>query len=379
MRVLIIGGGVVGLSVALRLRDLGVEVLVLERSLPGAEASSAAAGMLAPQMEASGPGPFLDLCLLSRALYPGFAAELRERAGMDIGFLACGTFWLAFDEETEGRQNQAVRWQGELGLRVERVTGEEARRQEPLLSSLARQAVLFPDDHQVDNRLLVRALVQATTHVGVRFRSGNVRGLLQNAEQVRGVDVDGERVEADAVVVAAGSWTSLVPGLPLSPQAVRPAKGQMVSLQMRTPPLKRVACAAGGYVVPRADGRVICGSTLELRGFDKDVTAQGLAHVLQTAMQICPALSAATLGESWAGLRPYTEDHLPILGKGPLEKLYLATGHFRNGILLAPLTGQLMAAVVVGRAPEADLAPFSPSRPGVLVGNPAQSVGEAKR
>jgi glycine oxidase len=379
MRVVIIGGGVVGLCIALRLRDLGVEVVVLERSIPGAEASSAAAGMLAPQLEVSSPGPFLDLCLRGRALYPSLAAELRERAGMDIGFVTCGTFALAFDDEASAQQLRTARWQIDHGLRVERLSGEQARSQDPLLSPDIRQALLFPDDHQVDNRLLIRALVQATSHAGVQFRHGNVRGLVQDRGQVRGVDVDGERAEADAVVVAAGSWTGLVPGLPLPPQAVRPAKGQMVQLQMRTPPLRHVVSGPGGYVVSRADGRVICGTTLELQGFDKAVTAQGLAHVLQTAMHICPALAAASVTENWAGLRPYTDDHLPILGPGPLERLFLASGHFRNGILLAPLTGRLMAQALVGHSPEVDLAPFSPARLGAAVGNPAQGPRNSQR
>ena len=362
MRVSVVGAGVVGLCVALRLRDAGVEVTLLERSIPGAEASSAAAGMLAPQREANGPGAFLDLCLRGRDLYPAFAAELSERAGLEVGYLRCGTLWLAFDEKTLEQQRRTLAWQRELGLRVETLDRSALSTQEPTLSSRALGALLFPDDHQVDNRLLVRALAQAATRASVSFRTGYVRGLVQKANRVLGVDLDGVTLESDAVVIAAGSWTGLVPGLAISPQLVRPAKGQMVELQLRAPPFQRVVYGDHGYVVPRADGRVICGSTVEHKGFDKRVTVEGLAHVLGVITQISPALADATVVQTWAGLRPYTEDHLPILGAGPLERLFLATGHFRNGILLAPLTGQLIADAVLGKEPGVDLTPFSTRR-----------------
>ena len=374
MRVAIVGGGVVGLAIALRLRDLGAEPIVLERSIPGAEASSAAAGMLAPQMESPGPGPFLELCLASRALYADYARELRERAGMDIGYLPCGTLSVAFDEATLERQARTLRWQRERGLRVEALDPVQLAELEPSLARDAKGALLFPDDHQVDNRLLVRALSQATARAQIGFRSGYVRGLVLDGSSVRGVDLDGQLLEADAVVVAAGSWTGLVPGLPVSPQLVRPAKGQMVQLQLRTPLLKHVVFADHGYLVPRADGRVVCGSTVELIGFDKQVTAAGLAQVLERTLRVCPALGSASVGETWAGLRPYTEDQLPILGATPVQNLFVASGHFRNGILLTPITGRLIADLVLGRRPEVDLSPFRLSRFRAPVGNGPSSA-----
>ncbi len=198
----------------------------------------------------------------------------------------------------------------------------------------------------------------AAARVGARFRTGYVRGLREESGRVVGVDLDGETLRADMVVLAAGSWSGLVHGGPLDPRTVRPARGQMVMLQTRLPVLQRVLFSAKGYLVPRADGSVIAGSTMELVGFDKQVTAEGMARILGMALQLCPALAGAPIQEFWAGFRPYTEDHLPILGPGPLPGLVLATGHFRNGILLAPITARLVAQLVLGERPEVELGPF---------------------
>jgi glycine oxidase len=354
----VIGGGVMGCGIALRLAQAGARVTVLERSIPGAEASSAAGGILAPQKESEGPGPFLELCLRSRALYPDFARELEALSGVGVGYLPCGVLSVAFREADAAALASAVAWQRGLGLAAELLSGEEARALEPALAPSALAAAHFPDDHQVDNRLLVRALTMAAARVGVQFRSGLVRGVLEEGGRAVGVDVDGERLGGDAVVVAAGSWSGLVQGARLGPRAVRPARGQMVQLQTRLPPSRRILFSPEGYLIPRADGRVIAGSTMEFVGYDKQVTAEGLARILAMALQLCPALGAAPVTESWAGFRPYTEDRLPILGEGPLPGLFLATGHFRNGILLAPVTAELVSRLVLGEEPGVDLRPF---------------------
>lgn len=356
--VIVVGGGVMGCGIALRLRQAGARVTVLERSIPGAEASSAAGGILAPQMEAEGPGPFLELCLRSRALYPEFAAELRALTGVDVDYLPSGLLHLAFDEAGARRLEATVEWQRTLDLRAELLGPAEVRALEPQLSPQVVAAARFPDDHQVDNRLLTRALSMAAARVGATFQTGYVRGVVEENGRVVGVDLDGETLRADAVVIAAGSWSGLVRGVSVDPRVVRPARGQMVQLQTRLPLFSHVLFSDKGYVIPRADGRVIAGSTLELVGFEKNVTAEGLHRVLALAMELCPALASAPVQETWAGLRPYTEDHLPILGAGPLPGLFLATGHFRNGILLAPITARLMAQAVLGETPSLDLAPF---------------------
>lgn len=360
--VIIVGGGVMGCGIALRLRQAGVKVTVLERSIPGAEASSAAAGILAPQMEADGPGPFLELCLRSRALYAALATELRELTGVDIAYLPCGVLKAAFTEAEVHHLESTAVWQQGLGLRAELLDNKQARALEPQLSPHALGAVRFPDDHQVDNRLLVRALTMAAARVGATFRSGYVRGVVEEHGRVVGVDLDGEVVRAGAVVIAAGSWSGLVQGAALDPRVVRPARGQMLQLQTRLPVLSHILTSEKGYLVPRTDGRLIAGSTMEFAGFDKQVTAEGLSRILAMALELCPALGSAPVTETWAGFRPYTEDRLPILGPGPLPGLFLATGHFRNGILLTPLTAKLVTQCILGERPAVDLTPFRYAR-----------------
>lgn len=358
-KVLIIGGGVMGCGIGFRLAQAGADVTVLERAIPGAEASSAAAGILAPQMETEKPGPFLDLCLRSRAMYGDFARELKELTSVDIHYLPSGLMNCAFTEAAAARLDATVSWQTSFSLRAELLTGDQARKREPQLSSEVLAAAYFPDDHQVDNRLLVRALSMAAALSGVRFRTGYVRSIVVEGDRAVGVDLDGETLRADCVVVAAGSWSGLVPNSGLDPKRVRPAKGQMVALQTRLPLFSSVLFCPEGYLVPRSDGRVIAGSTVEFKGFEKSVTAAGLAKILGMAMSLLPALSNAPIEETWAGLRPYTEDHTPLMGPGPLPGLFLATGHFRNGILLAPITARVVSEAVLGKKTLVDLRPFS--------------------
>jgi glycine oxidase len=362
MDVLIVGGGVMGCSVALKLAQAGAKVTVLERSIPGAEASSAAGGILAPQMESHGPGPFMDLCLRSRGMYPAFARELLELSGIDVAYRECGLIRAAFTDDAAQKLAADAAWQKALGLRADLLSGDEARKLEPSLSPRIVAAVHLPDDHQVDNRLLTRALSMAAARVGVRFRTGYVRGIAQEGNRAVGVDLEGETLRADAVVVAAGSWSGLVAGARVDPKVVRPARGQMVQLQTRLPVLSHVIFCDQGYLVPRTDGRLLAGSTMELVGFEKQVTAVGLAKILTMALELCPSLADAPVQEFWAGLRPYTEDQLPILGPGPLDGLFLATGHFRNGILLTPITAKLMAQAVLGQPTSVDLRPFRHDR-----------------
>ncbi|MGQ0507628.1 MAG: glycine oxidase ThiO [Myxococcaceae bacterium] len=356
--VIVIGGGIMGCAVSFRLAQRGLSVTVLERSIPGAEASSAAAGMLAPQMEAKSPGPLLDLCLRSRALFGALADELKELTGIDVGYVRSGILDVALEENALHGLEAAVAWQRAHGLRAELLSTDAARELEPQLSPRAAGAAYFPDDHQVDNRLLVRALSMAAAKVGGRRQTGLVRGLRTQGDTASGVDLDGSALEAPSVVLAAGSWSSLVPGTRVEPSVVRPARGQMLQFQTRLPLLTRILASNRGYLVPRADGRLIAGSTLEHVGFEKQVTGDGLAKILSMALELCPALAQAPVDSFWAGLRPYTEDHLPLLGEGPLRGLYLATGHFRNGILLAPITAKLTAELVAGEKPTVNLQPF---------------------
>ncbi len=363
MKVIIVGGGVMGLSVALELRRSGdFEVLVLERAIPGAEASSAAAGMLAPQFEAEKPGPMLDLCLLSRMAWPAYARELEAASGVPVNYLPSGGLQVAFSEDELSALSARVDWHRAMNLRAELLTGASLRALEPTLSERALAAAHFPDDHQVQPRSLVRALQVAASRAGVTFRSGTVRGLLERQGRVCGVDLDGARLESELVVLAAGAWSGLVAGAEVDAGRIKPVRGQMLELQLRAPCFSHLLKSPRGYVVPRADGAVVVGSTMEMVGFDKQVTAEGLGRLLSAAVELVPALGQASVTSSWAGLRPWTDDQLPFLGAGPRDGLLLATGHFRNGILLAPITGRLLGQLARGERPTIDLHPFRYAR-----------------
>jgi glycine oxidase len=362
--VLIIGGGIMGCAVALRLAQRGLAVTVIERGIPGAEASSAAAGILGPQMEAAGPGALLDFALASRALYPALADELRAATGIDVGFDRSGVLAVAVDEASERELAARRAWQVARGLEVEALTGDEARAREPALAPGVRAALRFPDDGQVNARELARAFSQAAATAGARFLTGRyVRRVVVTGGAVTGVELDGEVLPAGAVVVAAGSWSGLVEGAGVPSTVVRPARGQLVSIETRPPLFRHVVSLHGrGYLVPRRDGTVLAGSTLEMAGFRKQVTVGGLAGILDLARTLVPGLGEAEVTGSWSNFRPYTEDHLPVLGASTVKGLVLATGHFRNGILLAPATAQAIAELVATGRSSLDLGPFSISR-----------------
>ncbi|HLK93518.1 MAG TPA: glycine oxidase ThiO [Polyangia bacterium] len=361
--VAVIGGGIMGCAVALRLAQRGIGVTVIERGIPGAEASSAAAGILGPQMEADGPGPLLELGLKSRALYPALAAELRDLTGIDVGYDRSGVLMVAFDEAGEAALSSRRAWQLARGLRVDSLPGDAVRAREPGLSPAVRAALSFTDDAQVVARDLARAFSQAAAVAGARFLTGRyVRRVMVDNGAAVGVELDGETLPAGVVVVAAGSWSGLVEGAGVPPAVVRPARGQLVSIETRPPLFRHVVAAPGGYLVPRRDGTVLAGSTVEMAGFRKEVTVGGLASILTLAKTVFPALADAPVTASWSNFRPFTEDHLPVLGSTAVRGLVLATGHFRNGILLAPITAHSIAELIAsGKAP-VDLAPFSVDR-----------------
>ena len=362
--VVVIGAGVQGCAVAWRLAQAGRDVVVLERAIPGAEASSAAGGILSPGVEALEPGPFYDLGRASLARYPAFVAELEAATGLALGYRAAGTLEVALDDQhARLLAGRAAKLQA-AGLPVTVLDDAEVRRLEPGLSPETRGALWFEDEGSLDPRQLGRALAIAAQRAGARFLTGQVRAIRREGGRVAGVDHEAGPVDAPAVVLAAGSWAMQVAGHGLPPGAVRPVRGQMAVLDTRPPLLARVVFSGHGYVVPRPDGRVLCGSTMEEVGFEKAVTAGGLRHVLEVGMEIAPALARAPLVESWSNFRPASPDGEPILGPGAVPGLLYATGHTRNGILLCPVTADAVAAVLLGRAPPVDLAPFSPARLG---------------
>jgi glycine oxidase len=366
--VVIIGAGVQGSSVALRLAQAGRRVVVLERAVPGAEASSAAGGILSPGVEAVEPGPFYALCRASLARYPGFVREVEALSGMSVGLRSLGTLEVALDDDHAKILAARAEKIERHGLPVQVLDDAEVRRLEPAVSPEARGALLFADEGSLDPRALARAVYVAASRVGATFVTGQVRRIVTDGGRAVAVEHESGRIEAGTIVLAAGSWSLLVEGNGLPAGAVRPVRGQIAVLDTRPPLLSRVVFSGHGYVVPRADGRILCGSTMEEVGFEKAVTAGGLRHVLDVAIGIAPALARAPVVESWSNFRPASPDGEPILGPGTVPGLLYATGHTRNGILLAPVTADALAAAVLGTAPPVDLAPFSPARLAGILG-----------
>ena len=364
--VLIIGGGIMGTSSAWELAAHGAKVLVLERSVPGAEASSAAAGILGAQAEAHAPGAMAELCLASRSRYAKFAATLSKETHIDVGYRQCGVLRVAFERKTATKLAKAAAWQERQQLKVERLSKQSLAKHEPGLSSKLTGGVRFAADSRVEPKALLRALHIAALGRGVRFQSGAfVRRIAVTGERATGVVLDdGSELRAHNVVVAAGSWTSLIDGLGLPAGRVIPARGQIVELELPAPPLSHVVFGPGAYLVPRDDGRVLIGSTLEFVGYERQVTAGAVRDLLAHAIALVPELERASLRATWSNFRPYTKDELPLLGRTKIDRLFLATGHYRNGILLAPISAEIVRAAVLGERPPISLAAFSPERSG---------------
>jgi glycine oxidase len=350
-----------GCASALALAKAGARVLVLERSVPGAEASSAAAGILGAQTEAREPDAFFELARMSRARYGPWAEELRTTTGIDVGYRPCGVIRVAFDDDASKKLALDVAWQSDAGLALSHLDAAGIARLEPSVSALASFGVHFPEDGRVDPPLLLKALHFAAAAAGARFQSGTyVRAVDVSEGIARGVVLDdGTRIAAEHVVLAAGSWSTLVAGVPLGAGVVRPARGQIVELLTPEPILRGVVFGPACYLVPRDDGRVLVGSTLEFVGYRREVTARAVRDLLNGAIEVVPGLADASLGRTWSNFRPYTESGRPLLGSTEIRGLVLATGHFRNGILLAPITAEIVRALVQGEPPPMDLSAFA--------------------
>ena len=380
----ILGGGIVGLSVAWRARAQGLSVAVFERGAFGAGATHVAAGMLAPVAEAEFGEDgrcLLDMAMRSASMWPDFAKELEQVSGVEVGLRRGGTLVVARDEDEALELERQLAFREGLGLRAVRMRPSEARALEPALAPTVRMALHAPEDHSVDPRLVVAALRAACAQAGVRLCDYTpVCGLELNESKTRvlgvklgrepdevgsasavvggEVDVDGlggrgsyESVYAGEVVVAMGAWSGLLQGLPEGAGAeVRPVKGQIMRLRDPAGPglLKGVVRFQGGYLVPRGDGRYVLGATVEERGFEPDLTAGGIYELLRDAHDLVPGVSELRIEEIGVGYRPGTPNNLPLVGAGALEGLTWATGHYRNCILLAPFTAELVTRAVAG-------------------------------
>lgn len=358
----VIGGGVMGSAIGLHLARAGQKVLVLEKSVPGAEASSAAGGILGAQIEGEEDGPVFRLCLASREAWPAFAAEVAEASGVELDFRPCGVLQVGFSQDDLAPLQKKAAWQLQADLPVEELGADELRRLEPGLGPEVVGGLHFPKDLQVDPRQLARALPVAAERAGAHFRQAVVERIRVEDGRATGVQLQDGEVHAGAVVVAAGAWTSLVEGTGLPAEAVQPVRGQMLRLAPRRLSLGRIVFGPRGYLVPRVDGTVLAGSTMERVGYDKRVTAGGIQSILSLALRLAPDLADAELCESWSGLRPAPADGLPLVGEAAIPGLYVASGHHRNGILLTPETARLVARTVVGGSEPEELRPFSPRR-----------------
>ncbi len=353
--VAIIGAGVCGLGIGWRLAQAGCRVDVFDKGEAGRGATWAAAGMLAGGLETEpGEEHLLPLAQRSQEMWPGFARELEAASGIELGYRDEGTLWIALTQDDAAQLRFTFEFQTGLGIALEWLTGAEARAREPHLKPGLAAAVYSAGDHPVDNRQLARALKHAFLAAGGHLHEREpVTAVEVEAGRVRGVALGERRHRAEVVVLAAGAWSRDIAGLPEAARPpVRPLKGQALALRMdpAAPLLEHVLWVPKGYLVPRNDGRLLVGATVEERGFDDSLTAGGIFALLESAWRALPAIEELAIDEFWVGFRPGSRDDLPILGATPVEGLMLASGHHRNGILLAPITAEAVAQqVLTGR------------------------------
>jgi len=375
-RVAVIGAGVCGMGVAWRLAAAGCAVDVFDKGEPGRAATWAAAGMLAARAEVEpGEEVLLRLNLLCQEMWPAFARELEVASGQSVDYRDEGTLIVSATRDDAEALEFTYKLQRRLGLDVEWLTGAEARKREPFLAPGVNAGVYSPGDHQVDNRKLAEALHAACLAAGARlYANSSVTAIDTTNGRARGVRIAGrdDLHEADVVLLAAGAWSRGIDGLP--PEArppVRPLKGQMLSVRMdpAAPLLSHVVWAPGVYLVPRRDGRLLIGATVEEKGFDSDVTAGGLFDLLRDTWDVLPGIEELPVDETWVGHRPTSRDDAPILGPTPVEGLVVATGHHRNGILLAPVTADAVSRFILTGALDESIRPFGLDRFGLAADN----------
>lgn len=362
----LIGGGVIGCAIAWRLASAGLKTVVIERTEPGMEASFAAGGMLAAQAESDPAARLFPLALSSRKAYPKFVLDLEQASSTNVAYRTEGTLVVSLRDEDDEALESDYAAQTEAGLDVELLTDREVLDLEPSINSSVRFALRFPGDHQVDNRLLVRALEQAARKAGAEFRLGTEAFEVCAEEgHVRSISTSSGSILTNNTVIAAGCWSGklALPSPLLSRSGVGPVRGQMMAFSAPTSILRSVVYSARGYVIPRSTGVIIAGSTTEYSGFTKETTEAGITTIKSAASEILPALSNLPIVEKWAGLRPGTADDLPVLGEDPIIKgLYYATGHYRNGILLTPITAQVITELILNGRTSTDISSFSVTR-----------------
>jgi len=360
--VAIAGGGLIGGSIALELARAGLRVGLFDCQAPGKEASWAGAGILSPAPENAAMVALVPLAKASMALYPNFVRNVEEISGLKTGYRPQGTVQALFSANAREELSTVIALHHGLGLKAEPLSALDARQLEPALSDEVEAAVLRPDEASVDNRAMIGAIIEAARRSGVQiFEGQRVNAIWREGARCAGLQVEGEQIEARWTVIAAGCFSAQIEGAAeIAP--VRPTKGQMAALRADDVKIERVLWSENIYLVPRDDGRILAGATVEHVGFDKNVTAGGLEKVIGAAIELAPSLANARVVETWAGLRPDSPDHLPILGPADLDGLLVATGHFREGILLTPITARLMCEWITEQRVSVDWERFSPLR-----------------
>jgi glycine oxidase len=360
--VAIAGGGVIGGAIAMELARAGLRVAVFDRQQPGQEASWASAGILSPAPENPGMIAMVEVGKASFARYPEFVAQVEEISGIRTGFRPKGTLEALFSHDTKAELSTIIAVHHGLGLKAEPLRAEDARELEPALSEEVEAGVLRPEEASIDNRALTAAVLEAAKRSGAEIFPGcGARAVWREDNRCKGLVLQNEKIEAQWTIIAAGCFSAAIEGAaPYAP--VRPAKGQMAALRADDLKIERVLWSEKIYLVPRNDGRILAGATVEHAGFDKRVTAGGIEKILSAAIELAPGLKNARIEETWAGLRPDTPDHMPILGATDIDGLLMATGHFRSGILLTPITARLMRERITEQRVSVDWDRFSPMR-----------------
>ena len=361
---IIIGAGAIGTSVAYHLALAGVKVMVFDRGHVGGQSTGASAGMIQINPDRSTPPALSTLALESARLFPALAAELRERTGMDIGYRPGRLLHIALHEGEESRLRAHRAWQVDHGVSVAWLDGPAVLDLEPSLNPDIRAALYYPDDHQLVPLTFAQALARAAVDLGAVLREGvNIDRLLTDGDRVVGVAAGGESTYAAEIVIANGAWASSWSETLHAPIPVRPVRGQMVALKTTGTGLRNVVSSGEGYMLTKPDGRTYVGTTVEEAGYDARPTAAGVGGLLAMVPRLAPGLADATFSSAWAGLRPATSDGLPLLGPLPgWHGVTVAAGHFREGILLAPITGEVVADLLARHRPRLPLDPFDPGR-----------------
>jgi glycine oxidase len=358
----IAGGGVIGAAIALELAEGGLRVGLFDAREPGREASWASAGMIAPAPESAETARLVPMSVASVALYPEFIRKVEALSEMSAEYRKDGALEVALDPGAAEALCAAVALQHQLGLKAEAIRAERAREMEPGLSGQIAAAMYREDEASLDARTFTKATLKAAERRGVEIFGGNgAKALWKEGARCKGLILENGQVEAKWTVIAAGCFSARIEGVaPYAP--VFPAKGQMIALRCETTEIRRALWMGHTYLVPRNDGRILAGATIERTGFDRQVTVGGMRAILNEATRIVPGLEKARIEETWAGLRPDSADHLPIIGPTDLEGLLIATGHFRSGILLTPVTARMIQEWVSVQRVSVDWEQVSPMR-----------------